>query len=205
MNQFLSTAYATRLLSSSLLQQPDGLKRLAQLAVPGLADFCFVFLVDGETVRCEAFAHVSDRGERLLRELNRIYRITANDPCSDVAQVLRSRRPVIRTDIQRETEPLRRSPRVLQLHRRLAARSALAVPIVAGDMLLGVLALCMSESGRRYTAREVPWFERLAAKVGRALSSALAAQATPSGTARRRRTHPVVPLRRSTPRLRARV
>jgi GAF domain-containing protein len=205
MSRSPSSAYAARLLSSPLFQQPDGLKRLAQLAVPALADFCFIFLVNGKQVRCGACAHVSDRGGRLLRELNRIYRINADDPRSDVAQVIRSRRPVVRTDIHPETEPLGRSPRVLQIHRRLAVRSALAVPIVAGDTLLGVLALCMSESGRRYTAREVPRFERLAARVGRALSSALAAQATPSGTARRRRAHPVVPLRRSTSRLRARI
>ena len=158
MNQFLSDA--ERILASP---EPGStvLERLARAAVPTIADFCFVFLVDGSEVRCIACAHATPGGERLLRGLNCVYRITRNDPLSTVAHVVRTGRARLIAEIRSEPLGPAASFRVLTLHRRLGARSALVVPIGRAPRVRGAISLSYAESGRHYAARDVPAAQRL--------------------------------------------
>jgi GAF domain-containing protein len=148
MNQFLSDA-----------------SRIARSTVPVLADFCLVYLLQGDSLRCVAFAHRSRAGHRLLQALTRIYRITRDDPDSTVAQVVRLGRPSLRAIIVRDTvgdTHERVAPRVAALHRRLGVRSALAVPLRGPAGVIGALALSYTESGRRYSPADVARATRIA-------------------------------------------
>jgi sigma-B regulation protein RsbU (phosphoserine phosphatase) len=159
MNQFFSDV--DRILSPAANVRA-ALQRLVRVVVPGLADFCFIFLVSDNDVRCVASAHTTLEGQRLLRGLTRVYKITRNDPVSTVAHVLRTGRPKLRTEISSETAAPLADLRVFTLHRRLGARSALVVPIGSAPAVVGAISLSYGESGRHYTAQDVPVARRLA-------------------------------------------
>jgi GAF domain-containing protein len=139
--------------------------------VPALADFGLVYLVDGDRLRCAAFAHATRLGRNVLRTLKHAYRLRREDRDSTVAQVVRIGRPALRLQIRAEKRPLRAGTpaRVLDLHRRLAARSALVVPIHGRDGVLGALALAYADSMRAYTPNDIPIVEHVAMQIGFAL------------------------------------
>jgi GAF domain-containing protein len=160
MNRLL--ANAERILSPAQ-NMGVALQRLAGAVVPRLADFCFIFLLAGNDVRCVATAHTTAQGQRLLRRLTRVYKIRRDDPVSTVAHVLRTGRPKLRTDIQSEAAAPLADLRVFTLHRRLGARSALVVPIGSAPHILGAISLSYAESGRHYTGQDLRIARRLAA------------------------------------------
>jgi GAF domain-containing protein len=159
MNEFLSD---TEQIFASAANTDSTLQRLARAAVPSLSDFCLIFLVEGKELRCAASAHATAAGERLLRRLRRIYKITRNDPVSTVAHVVRTGRPKLRSDIRQEATTQRANVRVFTLHNRLGVRSVLAVPIGAPPAVLGAISFSYADSGRRYTAHDIPRARRLA-------------------------------------------
>ena len=155
MDQFLSDASRIAAIDT---ETASALQRVARTTVPVLADFCLVYLLQGDSLRCVAFAHRSRAGHRLLQALVRVYRITRDDPDSTVAQVVRTRRPSLRASIAPENglDAIGgSSPRVAALHRQLGARSALVVPLEGPAGVIGALALSYAESGRRYTTASI--------------------------------------------------
>jgi GAF domain-containing protein len=147
------------------------LQGIVRRLVPSSADFCVVHVASKGTIRAIAGAHATRRGERLLRMLMRSYRIAPDDGASGVASVMRTRRPLVRTAIQMDSAVARRgNASVVQLHRLLAPRSALVVPILSPPVsVLGALTLCYSQSGRMYSARNVRAAERAAARIAQVL------------------------------------
>src|SRR5258706_16163561 len=75
------------------------LQQIAHSAVPALADFVVVFVVAGRSIIGVASAHASPGGARVLRALQRVYRIRRDDLDSTVAQVVRTGRPSLRRGI----------------------------------------------------------------------------------------------------------
>ena len=144
------------------------IEQIARGAVPALADFAMVFVVAGRSVVGIASAHVSPGGERLLRALRRVYRVRREDLHSTVAQVVRTGRPSLRRDILNENHS--RAPRgsVADLHRRLACRSALVLPIRVGETVTGAVSLCYAGSGRSYGASDLADARRIAREIARA-------------------------------------
>ncbi len=174
---------------ASLKQHPQFLGQAIRACVPGLADFGLVYLVDHDALRCGASAHTTAAGARLLRTLNRIYKLRRNDRDSTVAQVVRIGRPALRKRIRREETPGDPSAApVFELHRRLGAHSALVVPIHGRDRVLGALALAYAESKRQYSRDDVPVAEHIALQIGFAIDRELLTtpRATPVFLARRR-------------------
>lgn len=152
MNQFVSDA-KRHLASTSDISTT--LQRVARAAVPSIADFCLIFIAKNGTIPCAAFAHCTDDGRRVLRALNRTYKITRSNPSSTVAHVLRCGRPELRSDIDVEPRAPAADVRAFNLHRRLGTRSALVVPIGSRPDVLGALSLCFGDSGRRYSAEHL--------------------------------------------------
>jgi GAF domain-containing protein len=140
------------------------LKRVARSIVPSRADFCFIHLADGEQLRCVASAHATRQGQRVISELDRVYRIRRTDPESTVAQVVRSGRPQLRSEIAVDAGT-HLSPRVANVHRQLGPRSAIVVPLLSGDRVIGALTLGYADSDRRYTAQHVAGAKRLAKQI----------------------------------------
>jgi len=132
-----------------------------------------VFVVAGRTIVGIASAHAKPDGNRLVRALQRVYRVRRADLQSTVAQVVRTGRPLIRTHILPESHP-RPAPRgsVADLHRRLACRSALVVPIHVGPNVCGAVSLCYAVSGRTYVHADIPAGRRVALEIARAVAPA---------------------------------
>jgi GAF domain-containing protein len=142
------------------------IQEIARRAVPALADFAMVFMVAGRSIVGIASAHISPGGNRLLRALQRIYRLRRDDLRSTVAQVIRTGRPSLRRYIQEDRQPARRGT-VADLHRRLACRSVLVLPIVIGHEVAGAVTLCYAGSGRTYAPADVAGAQRVAREIAR--------------------------------------
>src|SRR5918911_4792720 len=99
------------------------IRQIARHAVPALADFVVVFIVAGRSIVGIASAHATPAGDKLLRSLQRVYRIRRDDLQSTVAQVVRTGRPSLRRTIASEAARGAAPGSVADLHRRLACRS----------------------------------------------------------------------------------
>jgi GAF domain-containing protein len=148
------------------------IQEIARRSVPALADFAVVYMMAGRWIVGIASAHFSPTGERLLRALLRIYRIRRTDLRSTVAQVVRTGRPSLRRSIQHDSQPAPRGS-VADLHRRLACRSALVLPILVGTTVTGAVSLCYAESGRTYAPPDVAGAERVARQIARTVPLSL--------------------------------
>jgi GAF domain-containing protein len=62
---------------------------------------------------------------------------------------------------------------VADLHRRLACRSALVLPIRVGETVTGAVSLCYAGSGRTYGASDLADARRIAREIARAVPSSL--------------------------------
>jgi GAF domain-containing protein len=165
-----------------------------------------VYLLDGEQLRCVASAHVTRAGDRLLRAFNKVYKITRDDRESTVAQVVRLRRPSLRAEIRPEYQipdrGVARLARVFDIHRQLAARSALVVPIEGRSGVLGAVAFSYAESGRHYTPADLRAVERVAHQIALAVHHALLLQSQRRQASIGRRARPALTrLRRALDRL----
>ena len=144
------------------------IQEIARRAVPAVADFVIVFMVTGRSIVGVASAHVSPAGNRLLRVLRQIYRIRRDDLRSTVAQVIRTGRPSLRRSIQYDDQPARRGS-VADLHRRLACRSVLVIPMVIGREVAGAVTLCYAGSGRTYAPADLAGARRVAREIARTI------------------------------------
>src|SRR5258706_707136 len=159
-------------IATAAYQAARTIQDIARQSVPALADFCVVFVVAGRKIVGVASAHANRDGNRVLRALQRIYRIPRTNLQSTVAQVVRTGRPLIRKHILRESHPRpARRGSVADLHHRLACRSALVVPIRVGPNLLGAVSLCYAVSGRTYTPADIHAGRRMALELARAVAA----------------------------------
>jgi GAF domain-containing protein len=168
------------------------IEEIARRAVPAVADFAMVFMVAGRSIVGIASAHISPAGARLVRALQRIYRIRRDDLQSTVAQVIRTGRPSLRKSIQCDGQLTRRGS-VADLHRRLACRSALVLPIRIGPTVAGAVTLCYAGSGRTYAPGDLAGARRVAHEIARAVLLSVSHAAAPRlraavGDARRQTT-----------------
>jgi GAF domain-containing protein len=166
------------------------LAQIARRALPGLGDFAVVFVVAGRSLVGIASAHVTPGGDRVLRALQRIYRVRLADLHSTAAQVIRTCRPAIRSTIHHERTRAARRGSIADLHQRLAAHSALVLPIIGDNSVLGALSLCYAGSGRTYSHGDIPAAQRVARALARAMAPDFAHAASrlrpPTGDARGR-------------------
>jgi len=143
-------AEASRVLSASFDYQTT-LAALVRLAVPALADYCALDIVDAEdTFERIGEAHVDAAKSQLLREVARFPKsaLTARHP---LMRVMTTGAPVLEADI---TPAFIRASFAEAGQRRvveaLEPRSLICVPLVASGKPLGALTLVTSGSGRRY-------------------------------------------------------
>lgn len=146
----------------------DAIRRLRQAvraAVPARADFALIYLLHRNVLQCAALAHHTRTGERVLRTLLKVYRITRDDPDSTVAQVVRLRRPSVRAKIRPEHPAIQaragKTPEILHLHQQLGVRSAIVVPMEGRTGMLGAMVLSYCNSRRQYTRADLAMAERI--------------------------------------------
>ncbi|HEX7119529.1 MAG TPA: ATP-binding protein [Longimicrobiales bacterium] len=173
--RFLADASAA--LAGSL-DYEETLRRVAELAVPEIADGCAVDLVDEDgTIRRVAMAHRDPELRRLLDAHVR-YSPRRLDSPTGVGAVARTGRSLLHQGIpewawQRAAD----DPARLELLRALGLRSVLIVPLELGDARFGAITLIQGESGRRFTEADVPLAEELARRAAGAIQNARAYRA----------------------------
>jgi PAS domain S-box-containing protein len=157
-------AEASALLGASLDYEAT-LQQVARLAVPALADWCAVDLLEeGGRIRRLAVAHADPDKVRLAWELAARYPMKLEDPYG-VPQVLRTGEPEWVADIPDSllVESTKGDAELLRISRELGLRSYIVVPLVARGRIFGAISLVYAESERRHGEPEV----QLAADLGR--------------------------------------
>jgi PAS domain S-box-containing protein len=164
---------AGEVLSSSLEYQ-ETLQRVAELAVPKLADWCAVDMVDKDgSIRLLAIAHVDPEKVRWGFELRRQY---PPDPkaSTGMPNVLRTGKTeiypliteemLVREDIDAER---------LRIIREIGFASAMIVPMIARGRILGAITFVTTrESGLHYAEDDQRLAEELAARAAMAIDNA---------------------------------
>jgi PAS domain S-box-containing protein len=165
-------AEATAVVTSSLDYETT-LRRIADLAVPELADWCGVDLMQPDgTLAQLAVAHVDPAKVELARELNRRY---PPDPASPTGapNVVRTGKPEIYADIPEELLVAgARDDEHLRFIRVLGLRSAMCVPLVAGGKPVGAISFVSAESQRRYGASDLELAVEIGRRAGLAIDNA---------------------------------
>jgi PAS domain S-box-containing protein len=141
---------ASFFLASLALDYEGTLAAVAGTAVPRLADWCFVDLVEPDgTLSRAAVAHVDpDRAPlaRVLQQKKPVYGAT-----SAIQRVSKSGQPESSIEvIQHMIEATEGAPEYMELLLRLDARSSMTVPLRARDRTLGALTFICVESERRF-------------------------------------------------------
>ena len=162
-------AEASRVLGSSF-DTATTLAQLARLAVPEVADLCMVDMLDGDYAYVQVgTAHVDAAKECLIRSL------APGGPARrhPLHSLFSEGRPVLLTEVTDEwMEGLGVGERVREVVGALAPRSAMVVPLRAGDRLVGGITLVSAESGRAFDAEDLALAEELAKRAALAVDNA---------------------------------
>jgi PAS domain S-box-containing protein len=165
-------AQASDMLAASL-DYEETLDRVARLAVPDLADWCAVHIVDEDgTIRRLAVVHVDP--VRAAQALARPARYPL-DPNAQhiVPQVIRTGRSEIYSEVPDELlKTAARDAEHLQTLRMLGFKSYICVPLQTHGHTLGALTLVASDSGRRYDEQDLSLAEELGRRAAVAIENA---------------------------------
>lgn len=169
--RFAFLAEASRVLASSLDYETT-LVTVAKQAVPQIADWCAIDLLDEEgTLQRLAVEHVDPARVEWAHEIYAKYPPKPDDP-TGVYNVLRTGKsefyPEITDDMLAASA---RSPEELDLARSLGITSVLVVPLVARDHALGALSFVTAESHRRLDESDVTLAEDLALRAANSIEN----------------------------------
>jgi serine phosphatase RsbU (regulator of sigma subunit)/PAS domain-containing protein len=150
---------------SQTLDYRTNLSRLARMVVPILADWCVVHVLEEGELRLVAMEHEDGSKLSLAKRMELLFPIDLSEE-TGAAAVVRAAAPLLFEDITDDllTKAARNDEHLEQL-RSFGLRSAMVVPLVCRDRVLGTLTLVSAESGRRYTKEELRRAEDLAARV----------------------------------------
>jgi CHASE3 domain sensor protein/anti-sigma regulatory factor (Ser/Thr protein kinase) len=165
-------ARASEELSASLDYEKT-LAEVARIAVPTVADWCSVELVEEDgTLRSVAVAHVDPEKVALALELQQRYPSDPDAPTGS-ANVVRTGESELYPNIPDELlAQTIGDPEQLELIRELGLCSAMSVPLTARGRTLGTLTLIAAESQRSFTAGDLPFAEDLGRRAALAIDNA---------------------------------
>jgi PAS domain S-box-containing protein len=145
---------------------------VAKLAVPRIADWARVDMIEEGRLRTLAVEHVDPKKVELAFELARRY---PENPEAEQGPplVVRTGKSELVAEISEERlAELAQDDFHLGLVRELGVQSYMCVPLVAHGEVLGVISLVAAESGRRYTPDDLALAEELARRAGTAIENA---------------------------------
>ncbi|HST56191.1 MAG TPA: SpoIIE family protein phosphatase [Solirubrobacteraceae bacterium] len=164
-------AQASDVLASSL-DYEQTLRNVAELAVPTIADWCAVDLIDEHTDhRGVAVAHV-DPQQLSVAEALRAYMPERLDPEEGLGRVLHTGESVLYPEISGEMlTQAAVDERHLQLLNAVGFRSVLIVALRLGDSILGAMTLVSSESERVLDQVDLGLAEQIGARAAVAIEN----------------------------------
>jgi len=158
---------------ASSLEFEDTLQRVAQLAVPRLADWCAIELPDErDNLQQVALAHVDPARVEQGRALRARHPPDPEAPMGTHA-VMRTGEPQLVAEIPDAliVEAAHDAEHLAGI-RALGLRSVMIVPMVTGGRTLGAMSFVFADSGRRYTERDLAFAQELAARAATAIENA---------------------------------
>jgi PAS domain S-box-containing protein len=162
---------ASSVLGSSL-DYRSTLGQVAQLAVPDVADWCAVDILEDGTRKQLAVAHADPKKVKFLDELNERY---PPDPEAQQGpqKVVQTGEPELVPTITEEMiESSARDELHLGLLRELGLRSYMCVPMIARGRTLGAITFVSAESGRTYGEADMELAQELARRAATAVDNA---------------------------------
>ena len=149
---------------SSSLDYERTLQRVAELAVPRLADWCAVAMREGDLLPLIALAHVDIGKVARVRDFEARHPVHLGDPAR-AAEVVRSGEALLIPEITGGVVAGGAlSEEALGLARELGLRSVIVVPLALADQPpIGALTLATADSGRRLEETDLA----LASELGR--------------------------------------
>jgi signal transduction histidine kinase len=161
-------AEASRVLASSF-DTGTTLAQLARLAVPALADLCVVDVLDADgAYRQAGAAHVDPEKEGMIRAL-----APAGPARAHPFTRLYAGEPVLLADLPDALlAEVAGGTRMRETVGMIGPRSAMVVPLRAGDRPIGGITLVAAESGRRYGPEDLALATELAHRAALAVENA---------------------------------
>ncbi len=184
--RFLSRA--STILSSSL-DYRETLASVARLAVPRLADWCVVDVVeeDGSLQRLAA-EHEDPEKIALARRLQERYPPDPEAPYG-AEHVVRTGEPELVPEIPESSlDDLAQDEEHRSMLRTLGLKSFMIVPLTARGRMLGAISFVAAESGRRYGEEDLELVEDLARRAALAVDNARLYEEAQNELAERQRT-----------------
>jgi signal transduction histidine kinase len=167
-------AEASELLSRSLDYQ-EQMRHLAEIAVPRLADWCTVDVVNeqGEIERV-ALAHQDPEEMRWGWETHRRAPLRPDSPFG-VPYVLRTGEAEFLPEVPKKLleAAVESEPELAEVLDRIGLRSWICVPLKGRGRILGALTLVGAESGRAFTRGDLDLATALASRASLAIENAL--------------------------------
>jgi len=165
-------AEASETLASTALDYETTLARIAGLAVPRIADWCAVDIVEPDgSLRRVATAHIDPAKVALANQIAERY---PSDPSAGgVARVVRTGVTEVYPDIT--DEMIARNTKddgERELIRSIGMRAALVVPLAARRRVFGAITFVSAESGRTFGPDDVALAEDLARRAAMAIDNA---------------------------------
>jgi PAS domain S-box-containing protein len=162
-------AEANSVLAASL--DPDAiLHAVARLAIPQLADYCLIDVVEEGVPRRVAAHAIPSHEERIQQAL--AYSPDLSREHHPIARAIRSGEVQMMPEVRPETlAAVSLSPEHLELLASFGIRSLLVVPLVARGKTRGSISLMFGASGRGYRAWEMTLAEELARRVALAIDN----------------------------------
>ena len=163
---------ASRVLASSL-EYGETLQRVARLAVPQIADWCAVDLLNGRgEIERVAVHHPDPAMIELARQLDRDYRPSLGEPAG-VPEVIRTGEARIFTDIPADAlAQYARDNQHFELLSAIGARAVIIVPMIGATGPIGAITLVSAESMRRLSQADLGLATRLGRRAGTAVENA---------------------------------
>src|SRR6188508_1525371 len=172
-------------LFGSSLEVEHTLSQLAELVVPRMADWAAVdVLDDSDNFRRVGVAHVDPEGVELLRDLHERYPLRPNEGRLR-GRVVATLEPIALYDVDdRELRSLSRDQEHYEMLNALGIRSAMWVPLIVRDRVVGVLSAGFRDSSRRYAPEDLNLMRELAPRAALAVDNALLYRAVRRGETR---------------------
>ena len=167
---------------ASSLDYETTIESIAQLAVPSIADWCAVDVIERDrSIKRVAVAHKDPDKVAFVHALRERYPENLESPYG-VPRVLRTGEPEMLRDIPDSMlREAARDAEHLAILQGLGLKSYLIVPLKVRGTNFGALTLAFAESGRRFEERDLDLATELARRIGTAIENARLLQESEEG------------------------
>ncbi len=165
-------AEASNILASSL-DYTVTLKNVASTAVPGIADWCAIDLVQSDgSIEAAAIAHVDPAKIHWAEELRQRYPVDP-DATTGVPQVIRTGKADFYPEITDAMfQAAAKNEEELQLLRTIGYRSLMVTPLQTHGRILGTITFVSTQEGHFFDADDLAMAEELARRAAAAIGNA---------------------------------